>query len=112
MVQPKFCPKIINKKTLCKDVQNNLQENQVSVTTVQNKDIATDLFLAASSDNKTNQFKQIYNTWQMVIRDSIAWVVVTHQIQNSNNADVVLDSGLKLFDINPNSKLLHEVLLK
>ena len=36
------------------------------------------------------------------------------QIQNSNNADVLLDSGLKLFDIIANlcSKIYYEVLLK
>ena len=36
------------------------------------------------------------------------------QIQNSNNADVLLDSGLNLFDIIDNlcSKLSYEVLLK
>ena len=36
------------------------------------------------------------------------------QIQNSNNADVLLDSGLNLFDfiVNLYSKLLYEVLLK
>ena len=36
------------------------------------------------------------------------------QIQNSNNADVLLDSGLNLFDIMANlcSKLYCEVLLK
>ena len=36
------------------------------------------------------------------------------QIQNSNNADVLLDSGLKLFNIIANlcSKLYYEVLLK
>ena len=36
------------------------------------------------------------------------------QIRNSNNADVLLDSGLKLFDIVANlcSKLYNEVLLK
>ena len=36
------------------------------------------------------------------------------QIQNSNNADMLLDSGLKLFDIIANlySKLYYEVLLK
>ena len=36
------------------------------------------------------------------------------QIQNSNNADMLLDSGLKLFDIiaNLSSKLYDEVLLK
>ena len=36
------------------------------------------------------------------------------QIQNSNNADVLLDSGLNLFDIIANlcSKLHYEVLLK
>ena len=39
-----------------------------------------------------------------------AWL----QIQNSNNADMLLDSGLNLFDIIANlcSKLCHEVLLK
>ena len=36
------------------------------------------------------------------------------QIQNSNNADVLLDSGLNLFDIIANlcSKLYYEVLMK
>ena len=36
------------------------------------------------------------------------------QIQNSNNTDVLLDSGLNLFDIIVNlySKLYYEVLLK
>ena len=36
------------------------------------------------------------------------------QIQNSNNADMLLDSGLNLFDIIANlcSKLYYEVLLK
>ena len=36
------------------------------------------------------------------------------QIPNSNNADVLLDSGLNLFDIIANlcSKLYYEVLLK
>ena len=36
------------------------------------------------------------------------------QIQNSNNADVLLDSGLNLFDIIANlySKLSYKVLLK
>ena len=36
------------------------------------------------------------------------------QIQNSNNADVLLDSGLNLFNIIVNlcSKLYYEVLLK
>ena len=35
------------------------------------------------------------------------------QIQNSNNADMLLDSGLNLFNIIANlcSKLYHEVLL-
>ena len=38
----------------------------------------------------------------------------TLQIQNSNNADVLLDSGFNLFDIIVNlcSKLYYEVLLK
>ena len=36
------------------------------------------------------------------------------QIQNSNNADMLLDSGLKLFDIIANLcfKLYYEVVLK
>ena len=40
--------------------------------------------------------------------------VASLQIQNSNNADVLLDSGLDLFDIIANlcSKLYYEVLLK
>ena len=40
--------------------------------------------------------------------------LVSFQIQNSNNADVLLDSGLNLFDIIVNlcSKLYYEVLLK
>ena len=40
--------------------------------------------------------------------------LVSLQIQNSDNADVLLDSGLKLFNIIVNlcSKLFHEVLLK
>ena len=44
----------------------------------------------------------------------VAWLVASLQIQNSNNADVLLDSGLKLFDImaNLHSKLYCEVLLK
>ena len=38
----------------------------------------------------------------------------TFQIQNSNNADVLLDSGFNLFNIIVNlcSKLYYEVLLK
>ena len=40
--------------------------------------------------------------------------LVSLQILNSNNADVLLDSGLNLFNIIANlcSKLYHEVLLK
>ena len=40
--------------------------------------------------------------------------LVSLQIQNSNNADMLLDSGLKLFDIIANLcfKLYYEVLLK
>ena len=40
--------------------------------------------------------------------------LVSLQIQNSNNADVLLDSGLNLFNIIANlcSKLYYEVLLK
>ena len=46
--------------------------------------------------------------------NSVAWLVASLQIQNSNNADVLLDSGLNLFDIVANlcSKLFCEVLLK
>ena len=44
----------------------------------------------------------------------IAWLVVSLQISNSNNADVLLNSGLNLFDIMANlcSKLYYKVLLK
>ena len=40
--------------------------------------------------------------------------LVSLQIQDSNNVDVLLDSGLNLFDIIANlcSKLYYEVLLK
>ena len=46
--------------------------------------------------------------------NSVVWLVVSLQIRNSNNADVLLDSGLNLFDIMANlcSKLYCEVLLK
>ena len=46
--------------------------------------------------------------------NSVAWLVVSLQIWNSNNADMLLDSGLNLFDIMANlcSKLYCEVLLK
>ena len=46
--------------------------------------------------------------------NSVAWLVASLQIWNSNNADVLLDSGLNLFDIMANlcSKLYCEVLLK
>ena len=46
--------------------------------------------------------------------NSVAQPVVSLQIRNSNNADVLLDSGLNLFDIMANlcSKLYCEVLLK
>ena len=46
--------------------------------------------------------------------NSVVQPVVSLQIQNSNNADVLLDSGLNLFDIMANlcSKLYCEVLLK
>ena len=45
---------------------------------------------------------------------SVVWLVMSLQIRNSNNADVLLDSGLDLFDIMANvcSKLYCEVLLK
>ena len=44
----------------------------------------------------------------------IAWLATSLQIWNSNNADVLLNSGLNLFDIMANlcSKLYYEVLLK
>ena len=46
--------------------------------------------------------------------NSVVWLVASLQIWNSNNADVLLDSGLNLFDIIANlySKLYYEVLLK
>ena len=46
--------------------------------------------------------------------NSVAWLVASLQIQNSNNADVLLDSELNLLDIMANlcSKLYCEVLLK
>ena len=46
--------------------------------------------------------------------NSVVWLVASLQIQNSNNADVLLDSELNLFDIMANlcSKLYCEVLLK
>ena len=46
--------------------------------------------------------------------NSVTWLVMSLQIQNLNNADVLLDSGLNLFDIMANlcSKLYGEVLLK
>ena len=46
--------------------------------------------------------------------NSVAWIVTSLQIWNSNNADVLLDSGLNLFDIIANlcSKLHYKVLLK
>ena len=48
--------------------------------------------------------------WQV---NSVAWLVVSLQIWNSKNADVLLDSRLNLFDIMDNlcSKLYCEVLL-
>ena len=44
----------------------------------------------------------------------IAWLVASLQIWNSNNADVLLNSGLNLFNIMAIlcSKLYYEVLLK
>ena len=46
--------------------------------------------------------------------NSVAWLVASLQIRNSNNADVLLDSWLNLFNIIANlcSKLYCEVLLK
>ena len=50
----------------------------------------------------------------MTSEQCVAWLVTSLQIRNSNNADVLLDSGLNLFDIMANlcSKLYCEVLLK
>ena len=46
--------------------------------------------------------------------NSVAWLVTSPQIRNSNNADVLLDSGLNLFNIMVNLcfKLYCDVLLK
>ena len=46
--------------------------------------------------------------------NSVVQLVTSLQIQNSNNADVLLDSGLNLFDMMAylRSKLYCEVLLK
>ena len=46
--------------------------------------------------------------------NSVVWLIVSLQIRNSNNADVLLDSGLNLFHIMANLcyKLYYEVLLK
>ena len=46
--------------------------------------------------------------------NSVAWLVASLQVRNSNNADVLLGSGLNLFDIMANlcPKLYYEVLLK
>ena len=46
--------------------------------------------------------------------NSVVWLVALLQIQNSNNADVLLDSGFNLFNIMANlcSKLYCEVILK
>ena len=46
--------------------------------------------------------------------NSVVQLVTSLQIRNFNNADVLLDSGLNLFDIMANlcSKLYREVLLK
>ena len=46
--------------------------------------------------------------------NSVVQLVASLQIRNSNNAEVLLDSGLNLFDIMANlcSKLYCEVLLK
>ena len=46
--------------------------------------------------------------------NSVVWLVVSLQIQNANNADVLLGSGLSVFDIIVNmcSKLYYQVLLK
>ena len=46
--------------------------------------------------------------------NSVAWLVTSLQIQDSNNADLLLDRGLNLFDIIVNlcSKLHYLVLVK
>ena len=46
--------------------------------------------------------------------NSVTWFLASLQIQNSNYADMLLDSGLNLFNIIVNlcSKLHYEVLLK
>ena len=46
--------------------------------------------------------------------NSVVWLVPSLQIRNSNNADMLLDSGLNLFDTMANlcSKLYCKVLLK
>ena len=68
-----------------------------------------------------SQFKQVgtrSNQLDLVqvhmILKGIVWLIASLQIRNSNNADVLLDSGLNLFDIMANlcSKLCCEVLLK
>ena len=43
--------------------------------------------------------------------NSVAWLVRSLEIQNSNNADVQLDSGLNLFDImaNPGRQVIGMV---
>ena len=55
-----------------------------------------------------------YQLLHMTSEFSVAWLVTSLQIWNSNNADVMLDSGLNLFNIMANlcSKLYCEVLLK
>ena len=46
--------------------------------------------------------------------NSVTWLVASLQIWDSNNVDVLLDSGLNLFNIIVNlcSKLHYKVLLK
>ena len=45
--------------------------------------------------------------------NSVAWLVMSLQIRNSNNADVLLDSRLNLVDIMANlCSKLYEVILK
>ena len=61
-----------------------------------------------------NQIKPARSSSSVHDLKGIAWLITSLQIRNSNNADVLLDSGLNLFDIMANlcSKLCCEVLLK
>ena len=58
--------------------------------------------------------KHSYHHPKMKLWEGNVFTGVCHSVQNSNNADVLLDSGLNLFDIIANlcSNLYYEVLLK